>query len=324
MANTNTTDQRKKNNGANVGYEAELWQMADALQGSMDAAEYKHVVLGLIFLKYISDAFEEQYAKLEAEKAQGADPEDPDEYRALSIFWVPPEARWSRLKGQASSQRSVSSLTTRGQLCSRVFMGPFGSDIKTDNFIEVGVPVIRGGNLTDGFVDEEFVFVSEAEGQRTPPANAFPGDIVITHRGTLGQVGLIPKKSRYPRYVVSQSQMVLSVLSYVATPHFLFEYLCSSTGQNQLLANTSQTGVPAIARPTTSLKAIRLVSPPLDVLQSFEKRINAFVDRAIANGLECRTLSALRDSLLPKLLSGEVRAHECDFIPQPPENVSNA
>ena len=62
--------------------------MADALRGSMDAAEYKHVVLGLIFLKYISDAFEEQHAKLEAEKSQGADPEDPDEYRGVSIFWV--------------------------------------------------------------------------------------------------------------------------------------------------------------------------------------------------------------------------------------------
>jgi type I restriction enzyme M protein len=88
-------------NGANVGYEAQLWQMADALRGSMDAAEYKHVVLGLIFLKYISDAFEEQHAKLVAEKASGADPEDPDEYRAQNIFWVPPEARWAHLKAQA-------------------------------------------------------------------------------------------------------------------------------------------------------------------------------------------------------------------------------
>src|SRR5688500_4380180 len=75
--------------------------MADAPRGSMDAAEYKHVVLGLIFLKYISDAFEAQHAQLEAEQAQGADPEDPDEYRALNIFWVPPEARWTRLKAQA-------------------------------------------------------------------------------------------------------------------------------------------------------------------------------------------------------------------------------
>ena len=75
--------------------------MADALRGSMDAAEYKHVVLGLIFLKYISDAFEERYARLEGEQAQGADPEDPDEYRAVSIFWVPREARWGHLKAQA-------------------------------------------------------------------------------------------------------------------------------------------------------------------------------------------------------------------------------
>ena len=89
------------NAGATVGYEAQLWQMADALRGSMDAAEYKHVVLGLLFLKYISDAFEEQHAKLVADKASGADPEDPDEYRAQSIFWVPPEARWAHLKAQA-------------------------------------------------------------------------------------------------------------------------------------------------------------------------------------------------------------------------------
>jgi len=75
--------------------------MADALRGSMDAAEYKHVVLGLLFLKYISDAFEEQHAALEAEKSEGADPEDPDEYRAKNIFWVPLEARWTQLQQQA-------------------------------------------------------------------------------------------------------------------------------------------------------------------------------------------------------------------------------
>jgi type I restriction enzyme M protein len=101
MAVRRKTGKKPNANGANVGYEAQLWQMADALRGSMDAAEYKHVVLGLIFLKYISDAFEEHHARLVAEQASGADPEDPDEYRAQSIFWVPPEARWSHLKAQA-------------------------------------------------------------------------------------------------------------------------------------------------------------------------------------------------------------------------------
>ncbi|HEX4080659.1 MAG TPA: class I SAM-dependent DNA methyltransferase [Rhizomicrobium sp.] len=90
----------KKDSGP-LGFEAKLWAAADALRNNMDAAEYKHVVLGLIFLKYISDAFEAKHAELAALKAEGADAEDPDEYRAVNIFWVPPEARWAYLKSQA-------------------------------------------------------------------------------------------------------------------------------------------------------------------------------------------------------------------------------
>ena len=83
------------------GLEAKLWAAADALRNNMDAAEYKHVVLGLIFLKYISDAFEAKRAELIGLSADGADPEDPDEYRAENIFWVPKEGRWSVLKDNA-------------------------------------------------------------------------------------------------------------------------------------------------------------------------------------------------------------------------------
>jgi type I restriction enzyme M protein len=82
-----------------LGFEATLWAAADKLRGNVDAGEYKHVVLGLIFLKYISDAFEEQHGKLV--KEPDADPEDRDEYLALNIFWVPVEARWSYLQGRA-------------------------------------------------------------------------------------------------------------------------------------------------------------------------------------------------------------------------------
>jgi type I restriction enzyme M protein len=103
MAKTQMQASNTKNNGssANLGFEAKLWAAADALRNNMDAAEYKHVVLGLIFLKYISDAFEAKHTELAAQTAQGADPEDPDEYRAVSIFWVPPEARWAYLKSMA-------------------------------------------------------------------------------------------------------------------------------------------------------------------------------------------------------------------------------
>jgi type I restriction enzyme M protein len=88
---------------ANLGFEAKLWLVADKLRSNMDAGEYKHVVLGLIFLKYISDAFEEHHATLLAGKGDyaGADPEDPDEYKALNVFWVPPGARWTYLQNSA-------------------------------------------------------------------------------------------------------------------------------------------------------------------------------------------------------------------------------
>ncbi len=102
-----------KQNGANLGFEDKLWQTADKLRGHMDAAEYKHVVLGLIFLKYISDAFEEKHAELEAEQERDADPEDRDEYRAANIFWVPPEARWAHLQAQAPSSPTIGKLDRR-------------------------------------------------------------------------------------------------------------------------------------------------------------------------------------------------------------------
>ena len=147
MARMKKNNQKKTNNGANVGYEAQLWQMADALRGSMDAAEYKHVVLGLIFLKYISDAFEEHHAKLEAEKEQGADPEDPDEYRALNIFWVPPEARWTHLKAQAKQP-------TIGELVDTAMTGierdnPSLKSVLPKDYARPGLDKQRLGQLID-------------------------------------------------------------------------------------------------------------------------------------------------------------------------------
>ncbi len=109
-----STKKQKTSNGANLGFEATLWAAADKLRGHMDAAEYKHVVLSLIFLKYISDAFEERHVNLETELSDPksewyvAEPqaryltlEDRDEYLAANVFWVPKEARWSTLQANA-------------------------------------------------------------------------------------------------------------------------------------------------------------------------------------------------------------------------------
>ena len=77
-----------------INFEGKLWQTADKLRNNMDAAEYKHIVLGLIFLKYISDAFKEAHDDLKKDPEGLSDPEDKDEYKSRNVFWVPREARW--------------------------------------------------------------------------------------------------------------------------------------------------------------------------------------------------------------------------------------
>src|SRR3989304_6070472 len=99
MAKRRSSANAKNGNGANLGFEEKLWAAADKLRGHMDAAEYKHVVLGLVFLKYISDAFQELHDKLAADKL--SDPEDRDEYTAENVFWVPKKARWPYLQDNA-------------------------------------------------------------------------------------------------------------------------------------------------------------------------------------------------------------------------------
>jgi len=93
----------KNKNDASEPIEKQLWKAADKLRKNIDAAEYKHVVLGLIFLRYISDAFEDLYEKLKRGEGEyeGADPEDRDEYKAENVFFVPPKARWGFLQSQA-------------------------------------------------------------------------------------------------------------------------------------------------------------------------------------------------------------------------------
>lgn len=144
-----------------------------------------------------------------------------------------------------------------------IAMGPFGSNITKNNFKKDGVPVIRGNNLSHyRFSSAEFVYLTETKADELKASNAFPRDIVITHRGTLGQVGLIPN-GKFKRYVVSQSQMKLTCDENIANPEFVFYFLKSPQGQHLLLQNTSQTGVPAIAQPSSSLKKISVPLPSM-------------------------------------------------------------
>ncbi len=161
-------------------------------------------------------------------------------------------------------------------------MGPFGSNITTDNFVPKGVPVIRGVNLIGNrFNEENFVFLTEQKADELKSSNAIPEDIVVTHRGTLGQVAIIPKNSKFKRYIISQSQMKFSCDPTLANPYYVYYYLCSNEGQSDILSHTSTTGVPAIARPLTSLKEIRIPLPSkekqtkiVNILENIDKKID--------------------------------------------------
>ena len=138
---------QQASNGATLGFEAKLWQMADGLRNNMDAAEYKHVVLGLIFLKYISDAFEAKREELVAQVAEGADPEDPDEYRAANIFWVPKEARWSLLKDSARQPTIGATVDAAMEAIERV--NPTLKGVLPKDFARPGLDKDRLGQLID-------------------------------------------------------------------------------------------------------------------------------------------------------------------------------
>jgi type I restriction enzyme M protein len=107
------TVQPKPLGAGDLGFERTLFQAADKLRNNMDAGEYKHVVLGLVFLKYISDAFEELHGRLLEQAADGADPEDRDEYRGERVFWVPKAARWPGIQAKAKQASIGQTSTTR-------------------------------------------------------------------------------------------------------------------------------------------------------------------------------------------------------------------
>jgi len=142
-------------------------------------------------------------------------------------------------------------------------MGPFGSRIKAENFVSEGVPIIKGGNLNGDLDSSSFDFLTPEKATELSTSIARQLDLVITHRGTLGQVGIIPANSRYPEYIVSQSQLKLSFDRSKVNPYFIYYFLRSSVGQSRLLANTSQVGVPAIAQALTSIRNIKVPLPSL-------------------------------------------------------------
>ena len=187
-----------------------------------------------------------------------------------------------------------------GDIVEEIAMGPFGSNIKVDNFIDFGIPVLNGANL-QGFKlkEETFNYVSLQKADSLGRANAYRGDIVITHRGTLGQIVYIPNNSKFDRYIISQSQFRIRLNSQYALPEYFVYYFHTRLGQHKLLMNASQVGVPALARPTSTFKDITIELPPLEEQRRIAGILGA-IDDKIENNRRINTNLELQAQALYK------------------------
>lgn len=168
-------------------------------------------------------------------------------------------------------------------LIDEIAMGPFGSNIKVDCFVDEGVPVLNGSNL-DGFElsEKSFRYVTEEKADSLKKANAYKGDVVITHRGTLGQIVYISQTAQRDRYVISQSQFRVKCNEKVLPEYFVY-YFHTPIGQHKLLSNASQVGVPALARPSSTFQKIEIEIPDLETQKKVVKLIGSLQARIKTN-----------------------------------------
>ena len=179
-----------------------------------------------------------------------------------------------------------------------ISMGPFGSNIKVDCFVGQGVPVLNGSNLI-GFklCEKSFNYVTKEKADSLGHSNAYRGDVIVTHRGTLGQIVYIPTDSKYERYVISQSQFRFACNKDIIDAAFLVFYFHSREGQYKLLSNASQVGVPALARPTSTFKELYIKLPCIEEQKQISGVLSSLDDKIDLLHRENATLEALAETL---------------------------
>lgn len=198
------------------------------------------------------------------------------------------------------------------EICEKIAMGPFGSNIKVSTFVDDGIPIISGHHLHNFLLREgDHKFITEEHAERLKNSLVRSGDVIFTHAGTVGQVSLIPTDSDYETYVISQRQFYARPLrpEHSAYLNFFFH---SPVGQHKLLSNVSGSGVPSIARPSSHLKAIELTLADEHLVRKFDQLVGPMIERMVLVSREIETLAELRDTLLPKLISGELRIPDAE------------
>lgn len=185
------------------------------------------------------------------------------------------------------------------EIAEKIAMGPFGSNIKVSTFVEQGVPIISGQHLHGTRLDESsgFNFITHEHAEKLKNSNVFPGDIVFTHAGTIGQVSLIPENVLFRRYVISQRQFFLRVDRRQADPAFVTRWFHAPVGRHRLMMHASQVGVPSISRPASNLKEILIDLPPLGEQQAISEMLDIIDDKIELNRRMAATLEEMARAL---------------------------
>ena len=218
--------------------------------------------------------------------------EVPVGYKRTEVGVIPED--W-----KSSSVRAIASSTPNA-----IVGGPFGSDLVSKDYVAHGVPVIRGQNMSDRWVSGSFVFVTPMKAKSLEANLAHPGDIVFTQRGTLGQVSLVPDKP-FSAYLVSQSQMKLSVNRNVADPLFLFYFFTSYEQQKLIQGRTIQTGVPHIN--LGILREIPVRLPPLAEQRAIAEALSDVDELLVGLEVLIAKKRAVKQAAMQQLLTGKSR-----------------
>jgi type I restriction enzyme S subunit len=173
-------------------------------------------------------------------------------------------------------------------------IGPFGKALMADQYADSGVPVLRGLNVNRGrFHDDDFVFIDDEMADRLSKFESHPGDVLLVHKGTLGQIGLMPNTRKYARYIMGNSMMRVRCDPTKLLPEYLYYWLSSSEGQHYLFSRVSQVGVPQIQTPLTTLRQAALPVPPVPEQRAIIRILAIFDDKIELNLSMNETLDAM-------------------------------
>ena len=179
---------------------------------------------------------------------------------------------------------------------SSIAIGPFGSRMKSDCYVDDGVRVVRGTNISSGRTfSGNFVFITHEKAKELGGANLQPNDLVFPHRGSIGEVGVVPNDGE--NYVISSSLMKLTCDASIALPLFVYYFFKADIGKFELLKNSSQVGTPGIGQPLTSLKSIRVPLPPLREQKEIAEFLGSIDDRIALLRETNTTLEAIAQTL---------------------------